>query len=256
MENQEEIFLFSIKKSNKRYEIGIREKETYYYFTISEDLLIESRFLNYRALSRSEYQAFLNKIPLDSLVYEGEKYLDRKVHSEKEVNEHLHTISSSDTLVESAIKILKNKNLIDDSAFLNSYLDYAINTKRDGILKIKQQLLLYGLDSPYVVYPETALKDNIRYLTKKYNDQSRDLPKKAKIDKIKNSLLSRGYTDDQISHYLDTSLIKGADEKKIIKKAYDKALAKFEGDQNKIKEYLKKKGFSMTSIIDEGGDRE
>jgi len=246
--SEKEITLFSIKKKAKRYEVGIQDGNQKFFFKISEDLLIECHLLSYKKLSEVEYLTFLNKIPLDSLVFEGLKYLNKKSYSEKELFDHLYHLSPSKDLVDSAISILKNKGLVDDSAFLKNYLDYAMNVKKEGRKKILLQMSLYGLSNQSFFYPEDILRENVIFLTKKYNEQTKNLPKKMKIDRCKAFLIGKGYSEEDLEHYFDFRLISADDEIKMIQKDYRKLSSKFKNDYSKIQSNLLRKGYSSYSI--------
>lgn len=242
----DDIYLTSIKKKAKKYEIIIRDNSDSYQFKISEDLLIDSSFFSYRSLSKEEYKAFLNKLPLDSLVFEGEKYLDRKDRSEREVKDHLMSFSSDSLLLNEAIEILKRKGLINDSVFLERYVNYAITIKKDGRLKIENQLTLYGLKDSFY-YPEDLLKSNIKDLSLQYNESLKGVPYRAKIDKTKRYLLSKGYTERDIDKHFFISFIEKEDEGQSFKKELDKLKRKTD-DIHKIKDALRKKGYSRELI--------
>jgi len=243
-----DIYLFSIKKTNKRYEIGIKVDENIYYFKLSEDLLVESRFLSFKNLTDIEYTAFLNKLPLDSLIFEAEKYVNKKQRSSKEVRDKLKEITSSDELIDAAIASLKKRGLINDDYFFETYLDYAINTRKDGKVKISSNLSLYGLTNYSFSYPLDALKKNIRELTIKFDKQSKDIPYDAKIYKAKAFLQSRGYTEQDISTYFNPSLLSKPDEEKLFQKDLRKLKLKYKDDIDKLRDSLRKRGYSENLV--------
>lgn len=241
-----EIYLTSIKKIKKLYELIFKVDEESYAIKVSEDLVIEERFFQPKKIDYLDYQAFLNKLPLDSLSYAAIKYVEKKMRSEKEVREHLLSHSNDLNLIDQAIKILKTKHLIDDESFIKSYLDYAIDVKKDGRLKIESGLQLYGIK--YIVdYPINKMKENIVYLLNKFNIQTKNTTYKEKIIKAKKYLLSKGYTESDIDKCFDSSLITSEDEAKLFQKELAK-LKRKEKDNEVIKTKLLKKGFSRKLI--------
>ena len=244
-----DIYLSKIKKQSKRYEIEIRVDKDTYEFKITDDLLIEMMFLSPKPLKESEYKNFLNKLPLDSLVYEGIKFIDRKMRSEKEVKEHLYSLSSSISLVEDAIDRLKSKNLINDNNYKDAYLEYAIYTKKDGRLRIVESLSSLGLNTSFD-YPIDALKDNIKVLSTKYIQKNSDIPYKTLVNKTKLHLMSKGYTEGEINSFMNISVIPKGNDKDIIKKDFRKLKPKYKDDKDKLKATLLRKGYSL-SLIEE-----
>ena len=244
-----DIYLSKIKKQSKRYEIEIRVDKDTYEFKITDDLLIEMMFLSPKPLKESEYKNFLNKLPLDSLVYEGIKFIDRKMRSEKEVKEHLYSLSSSISLVEDAIDRLKSKNLINDNNYKDAYLEYAIYTKKDGRLRIVESLSSLGLNTSFD-YPIDALKDNIKVLSTKYIQKNSDIPYKTLVNKTKLHLMSKGYTEGEINSFMNISIISKGNDKDIIKKDFRKLKPKYKDDKDKLKAALLRKGYSL-SLIEE-----
>ncbi len=244
-----DIYLSKIKKQSKRYEIEIKVDKDTYEFKITDDLLIEMMFLSPKPLKESEYKNFLNKLPLDSLVYEGIKFIDRKMRSEKEVKEHLYSLSSSISLVEDAIDRLKSKNLINDNNYKDAYLEYAIYTKKDGRLRIIESLSSLGLNTSFD-YPIDALKDNIKILSTKYIQKNSGIPYKTLVNKTKLHLMSKGYTEGEINSFMNISIISKGNDKDIIKKDFRKLKPKYKDDKYKLKAALLRKGYSL-SLIEE-----
>ena len=238
-------YLDSIKKKNRRYEIVINDENYKTTYKIREDLLIEMKFLSLKEIKEDEYKLFLSKLPLDSLIYEGEKYTDKKLRTKKEVKEHLKEITNDESLIDEVIKVLKKENLINDESYKKAYLEYAIYTKREGRNKISNDLVKLGLNSSFD-YDINALKDNIDFLTKKYASKDNKTPYNKLVLKTKKFLLSKGYTEDEINKYLNYSLIP-KNNKADINEDYKKAKAKY-SDKQKIKMFLLRKGYGFNSV--------
>lgn len=211
------IYLSSIKKNNKRYDVIINDNDDKYEFKISEDLLIEMMFFNPKELSLAQYQEFLNKLPLDSLVYEGMKYIDKRPRSKKEIINHLYDYTNSRDLIDEAIRMLEVKGLIDDESYKDAVLNNEIYFKRSGVNIINQKLNEFGLSLVFD-YPIETLKDNILFLEKKYLQKAKKEPYPKLVGKLKVHLLSKGYTEGQIERFIDYSLIPRYKEDELDKK--------------------------------------
>ena len=201
-----EIYLNDIKKLKLSYKVIVREDASVYSFEISEDLLINSSFLRVRRLTSEEYQKFLNNLPFDSVYLQALKFAFRKRRTIKEVKTYLESLTSSDEIIDEVVKKLVTSALLNDEDYFESYLDYAINVKRDGYNKIKDDLTKIGIYKDFY-YPEESLKDNILILENKYIKSSRDMSKDLRINKAKAHLLRKGYREAEINRYFDYSII-------------------------------------------------
>ena len=121
-------------------------------------------------------------------------------------------------------------------------LDIYIYDRRDGYNLIVEKLKSLGLDTNFT-YPKEALIDNIKYLTIKFNQKTKNEPFKMKVQKCQIYLLRKGYRDTEISRYFNESLIKAENEEELKQKEIDHLKEKYDGDEIKIKEALIKKGF-------------
>ena len=239
-------FLDSIKKKNRRYEIVINDESFKTTYKIREDLLIEMKFLSPKEIKEEEYKLFLSKLPLDSLIYEGEKYSDKKLRTSKEVKDHLKEITNDESMINEVVEVLKKESLLNDSSYKKAYLEYAIYTKRDGRVKISNDLVKLGLNSSFE-YDKDALKENIDVLTKKYASKDNKTPFNKLVLKTKKYLLSKGYTEDEINKYLNISLIPKNSGVDNLESDYKKAKAKY-NDKQKIRLFLLRKGYGFNSI--------
>lgn len=208
-----EIYLNQIKKLKNSYKVSLRIDNSSFDFTISDDLLIRLNFLKPRKLTDSEYKAFLNSLPYDSLYLEGLKYALRRRKTIKEIKDHLREKTSSIELIQDVVNDLSHKNILNDDDYFNDYIDYAIYYKRDGYLKIINDLKERGIKKTFS-YPKEALKENIDVLTKKFVSSSKDMDKELRISKAKIYLKRKGYRDEDINSYFNSSLIPESKERK------------------------------------------
>ncbi len=239
-------FLDSIKKKNRRYEIVINDENFKTTYKIREELLIEMKFLSPKEIKEDDYKLFLSKLPLDSLIYEGEKFADKKLRTSKEVKDHLREITNDESMINDVVEILKKENLINDSSYKKAYLEYAIYEKKEGRMKISNDLVKLGLNNSFE-YDTEALKENITLLTKKYVSKDNKTPFNKLVLKTKKYLLSKGYTEDEINKYLNISLIPKNSSSSNLEEDYKKAKAKY-NDKQKIKMFLLRKGYGFNSV--------
>jgi len=236
-----------IKKEKSKYTIKIVTDNTESTFKISEDLLIDSKFISLKEITDDELKAFMNKLPADSLLLDALKFTDKKMRTKKEIIDHLKEITSSNSLIDGVIEALEKKGLINDENYFKLITDYMVNEKMYGPLKVNQELYDLGLDKFNYYYDKNKLDENIKTLTIKFNlkDNSKNL--QSKILKAKRFLLSKGYTIDSINSLFNSSLIKVTNESTNLIKDYEK-LALKENDKKNIKFKLMQKGYSIKDI--------
>ena len=239
--------IVSIKKENKRYTLKFLVDNEFVDYRITEELLIEMKFLSAKEISASEYNLFLSKLPLDSLYYDAIKYTSKHLKSKKEVRDYLFNQTSSSKLIDEVLERLEKQGIIDDYSYFKTLLDYLINTKMEGRLKIEKKLADLGLNYSFN-YPITSLKTNIKNLSTKYDIKNRDLPIKRRIEKCKIYLYQKGYSENDISEYFSLSFFKKTGEEHLLDKEIEKAKEKAPNDINKIKFILLKKGYSLKDI--------
>ena len=243
-----EIKITFIKKEKGSYKVNILSNDIESKYNITEDLLIESRFLSLRNLTIEEYNLFLSKLPLDYLALTSIKYLDKRVKSEKEMREYLLNHTSSNEMIDIVIEKLKKKKMLDDELYKKSLLNELIYYKRDGRLLINQKLNERGLSSDFI-YPLDALKDNIDKLTIAFDKKNYDLSNQEKINKLKIYLLHKGYTERDINNNLDFKLLTTSNELSNLKRDFEKLKKRYD-DKEKITIELLKKGYSNRDIIE------
>ncbi|MBP5343384.1 RecX family transcriptional regulator [bacterium] len=230
----------SIRKEKRIYTIKIQKDFDTFTFKITEDLLIESRFLSLKEITNEEFTNFLNRLPYDQILQQGIKYLEKKPHSKKETSDHLREYTSSSSIIKEVINTLEKKNYLNDEYYKQTLIDYEIYEKHSGeniiTMKLKENKL-----SPEFLYPDDIKKQNILYLTNKFNQTSKKESRKIKIEKCKIFLLRKGYKEEDISKYFDESKIDSCDNE-LIKIEKERLLKKYAGDTIKVKKALIRKG--------------
>ncbi len=244
----DDIRIASIKKDKGSYKLIIIKDNEETKYSITEDLLIESRFLSLRKLSIEEYKLFLSKLPLDYLLLTSIKYLDKRIKSEKEMKEYLLNHTTSLDMINVIIDKLKKKKMLDDESYKQSLLNELIYYKRDGRLLIYSKLNDAGLPSEFI-YPIDALKDNIDKLTIAFDHKNYDLSYQDKVNKLKIYLLRKGYTEEDISKNLNYHLLSKQNELSNLSRDLDKLKKRYD-DKDKIILELLKKGYSSRDIDD------
>jgi len=138
-------------------------------------------------LSRAKYCAFL--------------YLGRKMYTRHEMLQKLLKKEYSPEVCEQTVDFLVESGYINDRDYAERYTKDAINFKKQGVMKIKQDLAQKGIDREIInsVIDELDI-DNSENLAKliEQKTQKLDITDKKQRNRLIGFLLRRGYKYDEI----------------------------------------------------------
>lgn len=206
-----------------------------FYKEINEELLINIR-------NQNEYYDLLNK---------AIKLISKRLRSELEIRKYLETKCNDNDMIDNIIDELKKQKLLNDQRFAKAYINDKINLSNDGLFKIKNSLLNFGIDE-YII--DFELNNNKIIFN---NDKlDRIVMKKIRTNhkysnymlkqRILNDMLNLGYDKDEIIRSIDKYLIDDKDiYLKEYKKLYNKYKNKYDGNEleYQINKRLLAKGF-------------
>lgn len=239
--------------SSNKYEIKFKNKET---IKLSSTTIINNNLLFKKDID----DELLEKVKIEDeyyLLYDKViKMLSSKIRCEHEIRDYLEKNKLSNKNIEKLINTLKEKNLIDDIAFVEAYVNDKVNLSNDGPLKIKKDLCSFNIDENIINNYIENIDDNIIIdKLKKLIDKKISLNKKDSIyilkQKIVNEFVNKGYYKETIIDILDNIDIIDDDAlEKECNKLYNKYKNKYEDKEleNILKGKLYKKGFSLESV--------
>lgn len=241
----------NIKKVGNKYKIILDNEEV---ITTNDQVIINNKLLYDKKLSKKE----LEKIKEDTNYYEIYnkvlKMINRKIRCEFEIRKELNGLSKVDQ--DKMIDHLKEVGLINDSLFVESYVNDKINLTLEGPYKIRKELEDYNIDNEYIERAlENFSQDLIdskleKIINKKIKSNTKDT---TYIFKQKTSLylLNLGYSREDVINHLDGVKLNNDLEKEMFK-IYNKLKAKYEGYtlHVKLKQKLYSKGFTSDEIND------
>lgn len=220
-----------------------------------DDVILKENLLNNKVIDEEK----LKRIDEESLFYKGYnkvlKYITRRVRSEIEIDEYIKK-QELEQFKDRIKEKLKSINLINDDAYLKSYVYDRVNLSSDGPYKIIRELTSQNIDEG------TSLEEVMKY-EEDFNTKLEKLIKK-KISCNKNSsknILKQklilyfsdlGYERDKIIFYFEENYV---ENESIIQKEYDKLYRKYslkykdEELQYIINNKLYSKGFKKEDLI-------
>ncbi len=241
-----------VKLKDNKYKIQMGDITVVTY----DNVIIDNNLLYKKYLDDVLYNKILRETSYYDTYNKTIKYILKKKRSEKEILEYLSKYDLSDNDKNRIITKLKNINLINDLEFCKSFINDKIYLSKNGINKIKSDLLNHNIPIEIIDKElnniDVDLLDNRleKMILKKINSNNK-YSKNFLKQKILNDMINLGYSKDKINEILDKHIL--VDNNIIIKefdKLYSKLKIKYVGFElkNKIIQKLLSKGFSLNDI--------
>ncbi|BAP85215.1 regulatory protein RecX [Paucilactobacillus hokkaidonensis JCM 18461] len=199
-----------MQKRPGRYNIFLDEK---YAFSVSESVLI-----NFRLAKDMEIDGQLEKLILadDDVAKAYSKalnYLAHQLRAESEVITKLKELELDDNVIDEVMQKLREQNLIDDQNYADSYVRTIMLTSDKGPSVIRQNLRQKKIgenliDQALQQYPEDALLENGTKLAEKQLKHYHHFPVKVRLQKVRQSMMIKGFKGDLITQILNNITIK------------------------------------------------
>ena len=239
-----------IKLKNNKYKIVVESEEIITF----DNVILDNNLLYKKTINQDLY----NKIKKDTIYYQvyndTVKYILKKKRSKKEIIDFLDKkhFDKKDTI----IKKLEDLKLINDIEYCASYINDKIYLSKNGINKIRIDLLNQNIPIDIIENElskvdcdilnqrlEKMIIKKIRYNRKYSNYQL--------SQKIINEMINLGYNKEQVIDILNQNLITNDSIiNNEFNKIYNKLKNKFNGVElnNKIKQKMLSKGFELEKI--------
>ena len=216
-----------------------------------DNVILNHNLLFHKEIDDDTYMKILSENGYYELLNSSIKYISKRLRCEKEIRIYLEKKTLDSYLIDSIIDELKHQNLINDRVFTKAYINDKLNLTNSGILKIKNELINFGID-------ETIIEEEINKIDNKLdnNKLERIIIKKIKSNhkysnsilkkKVLNDLLNLGYDKENIIKIFNKYI---TDDNDIYVKEYNKLYNKLKGKysgyelESKITQKLYLKGF-------------
>ena len=233
---------------NGKYRVNIDNQ----FYVIYEDIIIKYSILNKNEITEDELKLYLKDNSFYEAYYKGISYINIKLRSEYELNNYLEKYFDT-KIVKEAILKLKADGYLNEDIYAESYINDQINLKISGPLKIKRDLVKFGIDVKYI--DKHLSKYSKELQCEKINkviEKEVKLNKKNSVIVLKNkilkSLIDKGFYKEDIVNSMNFFEF---NDKEIYeneyKRLYDKLSKKYSGNEleYKIKAKLYQKGFKV-----------
>ena len=106
--------------------------------TLYDDIITKYELIRKKEISDEELESIEKENHKLAAYYKALAYINIKVRSEKEVKEYLKKQGFLEQTISYTIQILKEKKYIDESRYIELYIEDSIRLKLDGPEKIKR----------------------------------------------------------------------------------------------------------------------
>lgn len=241
-----------IKKNGSKYKIVLDNGQI---ISTYEEVILNNGLLFHKYISSS----LLDKISNDTNYYKSyNKTIDminRRLRSEKEIQDYLIKNSVEEEDIKEIILNLKRIGLIDDKMFARAYTNDKINLSSDGPYKIRKFLESNNIKDEYINEAFKSISEEVinskidKIITKKVSNNTKYTTYMLK-QKILNYLINLGYSRESIINRLEMIKIEKKDTTKEMDKIYDKLCKKYQDQElkYKLKSKLYSKGYTREEI--------
>ncbi|GAA5417839.1 regulatory protein RecX [Paraliobacillus ryukyuensis] len=250
------------KKNKHRFNIFItKDGNESYGFSVAEDTLIAEHLHKGMEIDQETMDALIKKDNLHKGYSLALHFLSHRMRSTKEMYDYLVKKELDDEQIRVIIARLVKEKWLDDRLFAEAFVRTKIETTSKGPLLIKKELMEKGVSA---VEAEAGLRNYTfdkqvekisKLIIKKQNQRSK-ASHKQQINKVKQSLLQKGFTQDAISDAFSNNSHDKDEEnewdavvyqgEKILRK-HQRKWTGFELEQ-KVKASLYQKGFAFDDI--------
>lgn len=132
------------------------------------------------------------------------KYVVFKKRTEMEIRQKCKKLEYTDEYIEDVIQYLTENEYINDSRYVERYINNVLKLKKSSIFEMKMDLLRRGVKEEYI---DSYIESHQTELEEFENDSARKIVEKkaqtTEIEKIKRYLRGKGYSYTSIVDAID-----------------------------------------------------
>jgi len=243
-----------LKLKNNKYKIIFDDDVIITY----DNVILDNNLLFKKTLDKDLYNKIIKDTEYYDVYNKCVKYIMKSRKCEKQVVDFLNKFDISDLAKEKIINKLKEINLINDIEFVKAYINDKIYLSKNGINKIKKDLLSFNIDQNIIEDELNKIDKSYLYdileklIIKKINSNNKYSNKELR-QKLLVEFTNLGYNRDDILNIIDNNISSDFDVAlKEFNKQYNKLKIKYSGYElkTKLKQKMFSKGFSAEYIND------
>ncbi len=226
---------------------------------ISEDTLIAHRLHKGKSITDKELTQLVNSEEVAQAKNAALNYLSFQMRSCFEINQYLKKKGFNEQVAAKTVQKLQAMNLLNDLQLANNYLKTMQQTSDKGPLVIKKKLQQRKIspaliEQAFASYDFQTDKQRLTKLVMKYFQHYHRDSFQQRLNKVKQRLLSKGFSNDAIDEVLNTiPAIDEQTEQEILMQQLDKSLKHYSRlplseRRQKCLQAMIRKGFAFADV--------
>ncbi|ANZ57976.1 recombinase RecX [Fructilactobacillus lindneri] len=246
------------QKRPGRYNVYINNE---YAFPISEEVLIKYMIFKGSEFTSAEIEQIKAADNLSKLYGKAVDFISYRQRTQFEVEKKLKDLTDDEIMIANVIERLIKIDLINDKNYAKNYIRQVADGKNKGPGAATRYLQQKGVaeavinDALKQYYSKTKVVQNAQQIAQKLFDHYNRYPYNKRIEKVKLTMMRKGFSFDDIDQVLDL-IDKTIDENQqnlILKKTCAKVWKKYHAidsyqRRQKVKQALYRKGFDLDDI--------
>lgn len=250
----------SVKPKKRQVLVSFDDGKNLRDFLVSEELFLDFRLVKGKELTENDYQKFLTAHAKDSIYQKILHFALFKPRCTHEMIEFFERTGIPETDFKYYLHKLYTTKIVDDEAYVRSYINDAVELKLYGPRKI-----VYDLDNKRLkkeLYqdvlseiPKTRILENIRNLFDKKLAGTKPQSVAKAIITIKQFIINKGYDFEDVDLVINENIERiqeKTSEDQALVKDVEQALRKYRQEDKNKKEkiygYLLRKGYAYHKI--------
>ncbi|MFB4165957.1 recombination regulator RecX [Alteribacillus sp. JSM 102045] len=250
------------RKRKDRYNIFTEENSREEYtFSVDENVLVTYQLKKGKTLTKAELDEIMHADQHRKAFNDAIYYLTHSMRTEHQLRQYLIKKEYNESVVEEAIKKIKDYNYIDDEEFAKAFVRTKMNTTDKGPVVIREELYQKGIhfdlaEKALQQFSTEAQLQAAQSFIQKKGKQKKNESAAAMEQRIANSLVRKGFSLETALKAWENKIVEVSEEDEYRavyaqgEKAKKKWKHKYSGRnlEMKIKEFLYRKGFPMFLI--------
>ena len=242
-----------IKKKKSMYELILDSNES---LTLLENVMIRHEVFLKKMLTQEEVEKIKKENIIEISYQKCCSYLEKKMRTEKEIRNYLKKDEVSKDMIEQVVHKLKENHFLDDTKYVNAYVNDSVKFTYNGPLKIEKALIDLGIEKEMIEkrleeISSEVWKEKIKKIIQKRIQSNRKDSEIVFKRKLNQYLYTVGYPHEMSSSLVDcVHLENNLELLKLEEEKLRKKLSrKFAGEESEfqIKRKLYQKGFQRNS---------
>ena len=240
------------KLKDNKYKITIDNDD---YITY-DNVILDNELLYKKSIDKDTFKKIIDDTRFYEIYNKTVKYILKKLRSKKEIINYLNKNELKEEEIKKIIKKLESINLINDEKFTKAYINDQIYLSKNGINKIRQNLLNQNIPSNIIENELSKIDNSVidarleKLVLKRIKSNKKYSNNELKI-KILNEAILLGYDKEKALSIIENNIIEDSNIiEKEYTKIYNKLSLKYSGNElkNKIKQKLYSRGFAIEEI--------